>query len=63
MSLRGGDHALVVNATNICVHPLVSTAKFTAQDNAIEKLQVPMKVKCKKTKGAAKGKRTNRETR
>ena len=50
MALRGGDHALVVNATDTCSHPQVATAKFTGQNGAAAKLQVPMQVKCKKKK-------------
>lgn len=56
MSLLGGDHGLVVNATNTCQNPQVSTAKFTGQNNANRKLLVPMKVKCKKAKKAKAGK-------
>jgi hypothetical protein len=55
MTLLGGDHALIVNATNTCEHPQVSTAKFTGQSNANRNLRVPMKVKCPKKKaGKAK---------
>ncbi len=57
MALLGGDHALVVNATNLCAHPQVATAKFTGQDNAVAKFQVPLGVKCgkqKKSKSAPK---------
>jgi hypothetical protein len=58
MSLKGGDHALIVNATNTCTNPQVSTAKFVGQNNANRKLLVAMKVKCKKAKkGAAKTKK------
>jgi hypothetical protein len=52
MALRGGDHSLIVNATDLCAHPQVASAKFTGQDNAVHKLQAPLKVKC--------GKRTTR---
>jgi hypothetical protein len=54
MSLLGGDHGLVVNATNTCSNPQVSTAKFSGQNNAAKKLLVPMQVKCPKPK-AKKG--------
>jgi len=62
MSLRGADHGLVVNATNICQNPQTSTAKFTGQNNANRKLLVPMKVKCKKAKKGkgAKAKRSKK---
>jgi hypothetical protein len=53
MALRGGDHGLIVNATNICAHRQVATAKFVGQDNGVQNLQVPLKVKCK---GKGKGK-------
>jgi hypothetical protein len=48
MSLRGGDHSLIVNAIDTCAVPQVATAKFTAQSNANKKLRVPLAVKCKK---------------
>jgi hypothetical protein len=48
MALRGGDHSLIVNATDLCRHPQVATAKFGAQDNAVRKLRVPLGVRCKK---------------
>jgi hypothetical protein len=53
MSLRGGDHGIIANATNTCQHPQVASVKFVAQDNAVHKLQVPLRVKCgkKSTKG------------
>jgi len=54
MSLLGGDHALIVNATNTCQNPQVSTAKFVGQNNANRNLRVPMKVKCPKKKAAKK---------
>ena len=41
MALRGGDHSLIVNAIDLCAHPQVATAKFTAQDEANKKLRVP----------------------
>jgi hypothetical protein len=56
MSLLGGDHALIVNATNTCANPQVSTAKFVGQNNANRNLRVPMKVKCPKKKAAKAGK-------
>jgi hypothetical protein len=56
MSLLGGDHALIVNATNTCANPQVATAKFVGQNNANRNLRVPMKVKCPKKK-KAKGKK------
>jgi hypothetical protein len=55
MALRGGDHSLIVNATDLCVHPQVATAKFTGQDNATKKLRVPLQVKCAKKKHGAGG--------
>ena len=33
MTLRGGEHGLIVNATDICAYPQVATAKFIGQDN------------------------------
>jgi hypothetical protein len=50
MALRGGDHSLIVNATNLCDNPQVATAKFAGQDNANKKLRVPLRVKCAKNK-------------
>lgn len=55
MALRGGDHSLIVNATDLCAHPQVATAKFGGQDNAEKKLRVPLQVKCPKKKHVAKG--------
>jgi hypothetical protein len=55
MSLRGGDHGIIANAINTCQHPQVASAKFVAQDNAVHKAQVPLKVKC--GKGGGKGKK------
>jgi hypothetical protein len=60
MSLRGGDHSLIVNAIDLCAHPQVATAKFGGQDNANKKRRVPLAVKCPKKKhskhrGPAKG--------
>ena len=57
MSLRGGDHGIIANATNTCDNPQVSTVKFLGQDNATKRLRVPMQVKCKK-KGGGKGKKS-----
>ncbi len=54
MALRGGDHSLIVNATDLCVHPQVATAKFSGQDNANKKLRVPLQVKCPKKKQTKK---------
>ena len=54
MSLRGGDHSLITNATDTCLHPQVASAKFVAQDNAVHKLQVPLRVKCAKKKKKGK---------
>jgi hypothetical protein len=48
MALRGGDHSLIVNATDLCANPQVATAKFSGQDNANKKLRVPLAVKCAK---------------
>jgi hypothetical protein len=50
MALRGGDHSLVINATDVCSHPQVATAKFSGQNGATSKLQVPLKINCKKKK-------------
>ncbi len=50
MSLKGGDHGLIVNATDICQHPQTATAKFIGQENTARKRLVPLKVKCKKGK-------------
>jgi hypothetical protein len=58
MSLRGGDHGIIANATNTCDNPQVSTVKFVGQDNATKNLRVPMQVKCKKKKGGGKGKKS-----
>jgi hypothetical protein len=57
MSLRGADHGLIVNATDICKHPQTATAKFVGQENTSRKRLVPLKVKCGKGKGKGKGKR------
>jgi hypothetical protein len=48
MALRGGDRGIIANATDTCLHPQVASAKFIAQDNAVHKLQVPLRVKCGK---------------
>jgi hypothetical protein len=57
MSLRGGDHGIIANAINTCQHPQVASARFIAQDNAVHKAQVPLRVKCGKSgKGGGKGK-------
>jgi hypothetical protein len=56
MSLRGGDHGIIANAINTCLHPQVASAKFVAQDNAVHKLQVPLRAKCAKRK-TKKGKK------
>jgi hypothetical protein len=50
MSLRGGDHSLITNATDTCLHPQTATAKFVGQENTARKRLVPLKVRCKKTK-------------
>ncbi len=56
MTLRGGDHGLIANATNTCANPQVATAKFIGQDNGIETLRPPLKFQCgKKKAGKAKG--------
>jgi hypothetical protein len=60
MALRGGDHSLIVNATNLCANPQVATAKFAGQDNANKKLRVPLQVKCAKKKHGAKGPKTKK---
>jgi hypothetical protein len=60
MSLLGGDHGLVVNATNTCDNPQVSTAKFAGQNNANRNLRVPMKVKCPKAKAKKPAARTKK---
>ena len=57
MSLRGGDHGIIANATNTCEHPQVASAKFIAQDNAVHKAQVPLRVKCGKSGEGKKAKR------
>ena len=36
MTLRGGEHGIIANATDICAIPQVATAKFIGQDNDIE---------------------------
>ena len=51
MNLRGADHGLIVNATDICKHPQNATAKFVGQENTARKRLVPLKVKCGKKKG------------
>jgi hypothetical protein len=62
MALRGGDHSLIVNATNLCDNPQVATAKFAGQDNANKKLRVPLQATCKKKqpKRGAKGPKTKK---
>ncbi len=55
MSLRGGDHGIIANATNTCQHPQVASAKFIAQDNAVHKAQVPLRVKCGKSRQGRSG--------
>ena len=64
MSLRGGDHSLIVNATDLCANPQVATAKFAGQDNANKKLRVPLQVKCpKKRKHGAKSQEATKKGR
>jgi hypothetical protein len=58
MSLRGGKHGIIANAIDTCLHPQVASAKFIAQDNAVHKLQVPLRVKCTKQKKKKKKKGT-----
>ena len=33
MTLRGGEHGIIANATDTCEYPQVATAKFIGQDN------------------------------
>ena len=40
MTLHGGEHGIIANATDICAFPQVATAKFIGQDNAIEALRI-----------------------
>ncbi len=61
MALRGGDHSLIVNATDLCANPQVATAKFGGQDNANKKLRVPLQVKCAKKRQGAKGAKTKKK--
>ena len=51
MSLRGGEHGIIANATDTCDNPQVATAKFIGQDNGIETLRLPLKAQCGKKKG------------
>ncbi len=48
MSLLGGDHGLITNATDICLHPQTATAKFVGQQKTAHKISIPMQIKCKK---------------
>jgi hypothetical protein len=58
VALLGGKRGILANATNTCAHPQVATAKFTGQNNGVESLHVPLKVKCPK-KGKKSAKKPN----
>jgi hypothetical protein len=54
MTLLGGEHGLIANATNVCTNPQVATAKFIGQDNAVEAQRIKLEASCGGKKGAAK---------
>ena len=51
MTLRGGEHGIIANATDICAFPQVATAKFIGQDNDTEAYRIQLKsTSCEKKK-------------
>ncbi len=48
MTLRGGEHGLIANATNVCTNPQVATAKFIGQDNAVEAQRIKLEAKLRR---------------
>jgi hypothetical protein len=53
MTLRGGEHGLIANATNVCTNPQVATAKFIGQDNGVEAQRIKLEANCGGKKSAA----------
>ncbi len=57
MTLRGGEHGIIANATDVCAFPQVATAKFIGQSNGIKTLRLPVRsTSCGGKKGAKKAK-------
>ena len=54
MTLFGGEHGLIANATNICTNPQVATAKYIGQDNAVSTQRIKLEASCGGKKSAAK---------
>ncbi len=51
MTLRGGEHGIIANATNICANPQVATAKFIGQDNEVQAQRIRLQSTTCKRKG------------
>ena len=43
MTLRGGEHGIIANATDTCANPQVATAKFFGQDNDTEAYRIRLR--------------------
>ena len=51
MTLKGGEHGIIANATDTCANPQVATAKFFGQDNDTEAYRIKMRpTSCDKKK-------------
>jgi hypothetical protein len=56
LTLQGGKKGLLENSANLCAEPSYAKARFIAQDNSTEAMNVKMANDCK-AKGKRKGKR------